>query len=212
MQGIYGLILGDGHVDKGGSLSFAHSIEQKDYAIYKQNLLINLGFKCTSYITKGKTFVSTINGKTYTNKDSIKVYTSRTTVGKNLRKLFYPDNYKIVPDITLSAFDWAILYMDDGNQNKISHYNTKINDEVVRVETEPRLHKYRINTQSFTETDNHKLQKSLRDYNIYSSLESKKGGYGKILVIRQKESCQLFNELIDSYIIDSMRYKIELSR
>jgi hypothetical protein len=206
----YAFIIGDGHVKNNGSIYITHSIEQIEYALYKQNILTRAGYKTTAYRRSARDFHDRNTNKLYRSKESITIYTSATFRGKELRRMFYK-NRKIIPsDIKLTPEDWAIIFMDDGNKNIISHQNNTINGIRLRVNIAPIINKFRIYTQSFNEAENIILQQSLRDYNIESSLETTKGGFGKYIIIRTKTAKLNFIDLIDEFVIPSMKYKLHI--
>jgi len=96
---------------------------------------------------------------------------------------FYPSGKKIVPlnlDL-LTPLAIAIWYMDDGTKE---------------------THGYRIYTMSFSLNDVKRLSKKLLEYNIHTTVRK-----DKTLYIRAK-SKKTFKNLINKFVIDSMKYKL----
>jgi len=201
---IIGMAIGDGHITKKGELCIGHSSIYRDYLYYKYNLLKENNIKCRKIYENNK-----ISG--YSTHSIIKFSTTRTFVGKEIREYLYPFDIKIIPDdLIITPIMWSFIYQDDGRQNKTSHYNTKINGVYERVDVDPWVNRYTIYTDSFNEKSIYNLQKSLLFYDVESSINySNKNKYPHIH-IGKKESKTNFKNLIDPYITECMRYKMNL--
>lgn len=110
----------------------------------------------------------------------------------DLAKLFYVGNKKIIAKkLILDPLLLAIWFMDDGN---VIRRNGKV-------------YGFHLNTQSFTNEENLRLIELFKKtYGITVLPELNKGRYR--LRIMQRESRKKFVDLIKSYIIPSMNYKI----
>ena len=100
-------------------------------------------------------------------------------------KMFYRNNRKIVPDIKLNPMILAIWFMDDGSRSRDSDVY--------------------LNTQQFSLSDQRKLLKMLLELKIKARLNKDKKYY-RIRIL--KESIKHFNQLINPFVISSMRYKL----
>jgi len=127
-------------------------------------------------------------------------YTIRTISHQefsNLRKEFYPQGIKILPDrieeYLQNPLTLAVWFMDDGNA-------VIRNGKVVG---------YHLNTQSFTKEENQKIARLFEElFGIRFVIEKNNGSYR--IGVWQKDSREMFRNLIDSHIIPSMRYKLGL--
>lgn len=179
---ILGSMLGDGHIDVHGRLSLIHGPKQLEYINYKYMFI-------ETYRLAGKfCFHRDINDR-YINgyTDIYRFRTKTSDKMKPLRKLYYPNNKKKVPDKDyllqyLSPFALAIWYMDDGN---VCNYNLQ------------------INTQGFSVKERLLLQEVLLEkYAVVVSIPP----IGQLTI--KAESIPTFVSLISSYVIPSMMYKL----
>ncbi len=187
-QFILGSILGDGYLskiegkNKNSRLSFGHGIKQKDYLVYKHNFL-------NKYKLSGKILFSSIKDermKSGLNEGYFfKTYTN--PIFSKYRNAFYKDNIKFInKDLIkeLDAFGIAIWFMDDGSTAKSS---------------------YQIQTCSFTKEDIEFLIKLLKNkFDLNCTFQP----HNNVLYIK-KDSLPKFNNLINPYVITSMKYKIK---
>jgi len=93
---------------------FGHSIKQKEYALFKANLLSEITGKETTI----KYLVHHLNGKSY---ESINVYPKITDEIKELVGCMYQGNRKrVTPEILnyLTLEGIALWYMDDGSMSE----------------------------------------------------------------------------------------------
>lgn len=197
------LVIGDGFIDKRGCIGFHHSIAQKNWLLYKVGILTSFGFSVRIKETERESY-----GKI---RGFINARTLTTNIGKELREILYSTGEKIIPTGLANNFgykEWAIIYQDDGRQNKIAHYNAVINKEKVRVECEPFVNRYCICSQGFNIPSQVELQNSLANLGIESSLYKVRGGYGKQIVISRAKSKVDFHDGILPYVVDSMEYKL----
>lgn len=101
---------------------------------------------------------------------------------------FYQNGKKIIPDnLQLNPIILAIWFMDDGSKCRLSDIY--------------------LNTQQFDNESQRKMISSLKEIGLAASLNKDKSYY-RIRFI--KSSLPKLRNLIEKYIIPSMRYKIEL--
>lgn len=200
---VYAIILGDGCVNKRGGIQLKHSMEQVEWLNYKVHVLQSNGFKVRIYETSEMSY-----GKI---RSFINAVTTNTTFGKEMRKLFYPSDKKIVPSNIVESFNfhqWAILYQDDGRQNKISHTSNLINKIRQRVDTVPFVNRYELSKDNLDIASIELLCNSLSQLNIQTKIYYRKNNKLPIICITRAESKNNFYKGIKPFIIPSMEYKI----
>ena len=196
---VVALLLGDGHVSSRGIISIKHCIAQKEYALYKAEILLKHGFK-----TRWREVEQLSYGKM---RGFIVVEGYASSESKSLRELLYPQGHKIVPDAFVNSFDfkdWSFIFMDDGRTNAISHYNTVINGERVRKETEKFTNRYEICTESFDTVSNVLLVNNLLSLGVESKVDNR----NRIVITRSLSKIAFYNGIKD-FIVPSMMYKIK---
>jgi hypothetical protein len=115
-------------------------------------------------------------------------YTKQHSELTELFKNFYQNGKKMIPDnLQLDPIILAIWFMDDGSKCRSSDIY--------------------LNTQQFDNESQRKIISSLKKIGLMSSLNKDKS-YCRIRFI--KSSLPKLRNLLDKYIIPSMRYKIEL--
>lgn len=103
----------------------------------------------------------------------------------NLLNMFYKNKIKIVPQsLKLDPVILAVWFMDDGSKSKSNVY---------------------FNSQQFSLADQNRLLHKLRQFGLKARLNKDKKYY-RIRIL--KESILKLNQIIDPYIIKSMRYKL----
>lgn len=131
------IIIGDGYISKRGTLAITHSINQRDYCLYKKKILENYGFKFRA----DRICPAHGYGKT----ECIKIESTASNLSKEFRKKFYPDGAKQPYSGMFQSWGWdeiAMLFQDDGRANKTSHYNSMRGGIKNRVEVEPFCNRY----------------------------------------------------------------------
>ncbi len=185
---IVGKLLGDGHMEsryqgKTFSLMIEHSARQEDYVVWLYN-----EFK--EWVrTSPKLKSQLIQGRLYR-----KCY-FRTLAHGSLRfyhQQFYRNHRKVVPQLVnklLTPLGLAIWFMDDGS-------------------IKSKQHKARIiNTQGYTKKEVERLIDILwGKFGIKAKLRKQKEGYQIYLL---SETIDRFAEIINPYILPSMRYKLK---
>ena len=185
-QFILGSILGDGYLSKipnknqNSSLSFAHSIKQKEYFNMKYNLLIK-------YNLAGKFQTNIIFDKRekwgkYCEK---RTKSKRNKIFTKYRNLFYKNDIKTLDFLTLQdldVFGLAIWFMDDG------HTSNKT---------------YSLATHAFLDSEREFLVNLLKtNFNINARVHGRKTIYIK------RDSADIFFNLIKDFVPKSMKYKL----
>jgi hypothetical protein len=110
---IIGMVLGDGHLNLSGRstnahMDFAHSKKQKDYAVWKSDIL---GQLTDVRVTEG---VITVKGKEY---EKVRVLSKTHPLYTHLWKRFYHNGRKTIDSFLmnqLTPLGLAIWYQDDG--------------------------------------------------------------------------------------------------
>lgn len=186
---LVGLILGDGCLEKNGNnvrLRVEHSLKQKEYLQWLYEEFKNISQKPRIVSSKHHK-----NGKVYK-----RLHFSTLSLGcLNIYwSIFYKNKLKVVPDniekLLESPLSLAIWFMDDGY---------KRND----------CNALRISSDSFSRKDQLRLVKCLENRFYVKSKLHKKGKNRNIYI--PEKYARAFCELVGSYIIPSMRYKINLT-
>lgn len=182
---IIGSILGDGCLCENWSktnyrLLIMHSIDQKEYILWKYSLLKQWILSEPRYYEKN---------------NSLTIRTISHPELTRLREIFYEGKRKIIPknisEFIKNPLVLAIWFMDDGNV----------------VINRGKLRGYHLNTQSFTYSENSLLVETLKNYYcINPSIEKNKNSYR--LAIYKKESREIFRNLVNDYLLPSMKYKL----
>lgn len=198
---VLAILVGDGHVTKKGRITLTHGINQKEWMITKIKILEKLGFKMKYYETIQKSF-----GKV---RKFVKAFSTITNRCKMLRKMFYPNDVKVITQEIACLFgfeEWAIIYQDDGRQNKINHYNSIKDGQRVRIECVPFVNRYEIATDSFDLHSIEMMQTNLDKLSINSNIMFH-NSKPKLCISRANDK-KLFYEGIEKFVIPTMKYKI----
>lgn len=126
--------------------------------------------------------------------------TNANDLTKYLVNLFYPNGKKIIPkealeQLTLEGIAW--WYMDDGSMS------------IKKIDGKPRGAEITLNTYLTAEENQIIIDFFQNQYNITWKLNKSKGKYR--LRMGKKEGKKFF-ALIEPYIIDSMKYKIDFNK
>lgn len=187
-QIVFGTVLGDGFITRNDTcesqLSIEHSIKQYDYLIWKADKL--------------KEFRTSVKPSS---KDCFKFTTSHLPLFTEIRKLFYPNDIKIVTHSILEQLQplaLAVWYMDDGwlslNNNGIglchlaTHCFSLLEQELIKSYF---LNKWELESRIANDKKDDKLF-----YHIQFTAESSRK----------------FIEIIRSYIHPTLLYKINENR
>ena len=184
---LVGLILGDAHLETQNSgrtyrIKFEYSSKHADYANHIYEIF--------------KDWIPTPpQQKTDATRNNIWFQTVSHGAFRFYAQLFYSNNKKCVPVMIhklLTEKGIAYWYMDDGSKK------SKLSKGVI------------FNTHGFTKKDVARLIKTLNKYfGLKSSERKQKEGY-QIYV--SGESFERFKEIVEPYVIDSMRYKVPVDR
>ena len=117
---VVGMILGDASLIqarrcKGAYLQFRHSLAQKEFALWKADILREITHVS---VTESEGYLDERTGKKY---PFINVKTRQHPLYTKLRQAFYPVRHKVVDPFWLSKVDergFAIWYFDDGTSKE----------------------------------------------------------------------------------------------
>lgn len=198
-QIILGSILGDGMITKwkrfedsklnlNSALVIQHTKPQLEYLLYKKELLENNGIKCQKVRqldekTITEKYPSIINGKTIKANTRYTLSTRKAISFNIYRDMFYKDKKYINKYIfKLKELGLAIWYMDDGYK----HDNT-----------------YYLCTDCFSYKDLKLLQIVLyHNFNLETIIDKR----NRIRI--KSKSSRLFTSIIEKFVCQSMKYKI----
>lgn len=184
---LFGIILGDGYLQKTGKknarLHLEHGKDQKQYLLWKIRKLKRFFQGKPKYLER----IHPISKKKY----CYWRHQSQSTpyIGK-LRKMFYPDGKKKIPDNLekyLTSLTLAVWYMDDGYyylRDRCSYlYLGNVTEKEAKIVTRVLLEKF----------------------NITARIKQKKKGYA--IYFSPKETQELKN-IIKGYMISFFNYKL----
>jgi len=180
-------VLGDGHIEPIGRLTFGHCTKQLPYLEWKQNFLLdfNLSGKITKCIHLSDRYKS---GKCI----SYHLKSKKDKIFQNFRNLYYKEKKFLNREdfIKLDEFGLAIWYMDDGNI-----WNRKNKSSCIT-----------INTHSFEKKDVlFMLDFFVSKWNIICTYNKSENS-----IRVSSKSCQNLINLINPYIVDCLKYKTVL--
>ena len=182
---IVGLILGDGHLETQNNgrtykLKIEHSVFQKEYLYWLYKEFQNW-VRMTPKLRLKNNKPFSYHFSTYSH-ELLGYYGNQ----------FYNNKKKIIPDIIeelLTPLSLAIWFMDDGSL-KSKRHNT-----------------YIIHTLGYKREELEKIQTVLsQKFGIETKLHKQKEKYLRLYVI--SESAKDFKEIVNPYIIPSLRYKL----
>jgi len=186
---IVGMVLGDGHLNLSGRsqnahMDFAHSIQQKDYAVWKSELLADL---TSVRVTEG---VITVKGKEY---NKVRVLSKVHPVYTRLWNRFYHNGRKTIDHFLmncLTPLGLAIWYMDDGHLKDHEDFLTPV-----------------LETNCFNVAEHEIMTKALADKFHLEFRANHLNAKYLMLRLRRKDREKFF-DIIREYIHPSMEYKI----
>lgn len=189
LNALIGMIIGDGYLQSTGKknarLRLEHSVRFKDYLLWKMNLLPKLFQGRPKYLKR----IHPLTKKEY---EYVRAQSNSSPLLGKLRKLFYPDNSKVIPEklkklLTL-PIGLAIWYYDDGYYNKIDKnafiYLGRLKKEDAERAKEILKTNFGLNTRV---------------------IDKKRKGF--VLYFPPNEAKKLKNYILD-YQIESLKYKI----
>lgn len=188
---LIGTLLGDGHLETQNNgrtyrLKIEHTIRQRAYVEWLFHLFEK--WVRTAPVIRSREVLFRGKIKCY---ERIGFATLSTGSFRFYAQQFYQDGKKIVPKLIhrwLTPRAMAVWYMDDGSIKSNEHKSVF------------------LNTHSFQDIDLNRLQQALESqYGIKSTLRIQKGGKQIYLL---SETVKVFLQLINPYILESMRYKL----
>lgn len=187
---IIGMVLGDGHLNLSGRstnahMDFAHSSKQKDYAVWKSDIL---GQLTDVLVTEG---VITVKGKEY---EKVRVLSKTNPLYTHLWKRFYHNGRKTIDHFlmnSLTPLGLAIWYQDDGHLKNHENYLTPM-----------------LETNCFNVAEHEIMTKSLADKFQLEFRANHLNAKYLMLRLRRKDREKFFS-IIKDFIHPSMEYKIK---
>lgn len=181
-------MLGDGSLLKEhhSRLSIGHCVKQKDYLDFKYEILKEYGLetKISHYKYKDKRFQNKFT-------EGYQTRSKTHSFFDEYREIFYPNNKKIIDFDTvkrINLFGLSIWFMDDG---EVTNYS------------------FNINTMCFTKIEVDMLRYILDDsFNIKTTSVKSSHNENQYKIYILSESRNLFIDLLEPYIIESMKYKL----
>lgn len=188
---LYGTMLGDGYAHKNqDGIAIQHSVSQKNYVSWKQNILASLNAKMSDHNRiSSENSLQTIWRKQKVSIRTSTVHISYAWIAKKLRQECYSNGIKTITDQwlqKLTALSIVVLLLDDGC-----------------VSYDVKRHKYgvTINTLAFTPQENEKLAKRIYELTgLKFKVRRIKNTAYSFLVSYQKKTCEDVAALIGNYI------------
>lgn len=181
---VIGTLLGDGHIDKIGSLSVEHSIKQKDYVYWKYDYLKSICLQPPKLTHHGA---------------SIRFRTR--ALFKDLRKEWYGTGRKALPDSfesSINPFVLAVWYMDDGDARKGKK------GKIVAVCQDNLL---RIAISCFNRKEARRIVSVFGRFGIYAKYR-REGKYLRLHILASNGNSKNFIGMIKPFMPICMNYKI----
>jgi hypothetical protein len=193
-----GVLLGDGYiaVDQRYDLyylSFQHSLLQEEYALYKAAVLQEVsGYRCnTYYISAGNKHGSAIRVQITLPKGE----------GRYYRELFYPNNNKTIARRELNLLNEQALawwYQDDGSLSVYRNPNTNKTQRHIKW-----------CTHGFTYDEHVIMQRYLEIvWSVKANIRLEKQRYYFLWL--GATAARTLIEIVDPYVHQSMRYKLDM--
>lgn len=187
MSIIRGSLLGDGCLHAGWPGTSVNYVFSKTHSIVQKEYVEWVSAKLQPFVLK-KPYL-------YKPVQSLKLRTISHSELTALRKIFYPNGKKVLPEdinsIISDTLALAVWFMDDGNA----------------IRYKDKLRGYHINTQSYSLEENEIIVAAFEEIlGIYPIIE-RNHGYCRIAILK-KQSRERFREIIGMHIIPSMMYKL----
>ena len=181
---VRGTLLGDGYVYPNGTLQVDHSVKQQAYVEWKYEQLRSVVGRPPRIVHR----THPVSGRRTT---SVRFYTR--AIFRSERQAFYSQGAKRVPvdvESWLDPLALSVWYMDDGGRGGRTPLGMV------------------WNVAPYLPVDRELLRSALsKRYGIETTLQS--AGRGVHLYVRAR-SAQRFVDVVESHIIESMRYKLPL--
>jgi recombination protein RecA len=185
---LIGIVMGDGYLQKTGSknarLRLEHSAKQKDYILWKHDILANLMQSRPKLLKR----FNPVWKKTYS---YYRCQSHSSPVFGMLRRLFYGNGRKIIPEnideLLRSAVSLAVWYMDDG------YFYNRDKSAYIYMASYPRVELDRL------------LYALANNFKLRPGILVKKGKY-PCLYFSVDETRKLM-DVVRPYIIPSLSYK-----
>lgn len=206
------MVIGDGHLGvKSGqgyvNYRFAcmHSARQKDYLLWKRELLQAAGLR-----TWYDEYMNTINPKTGKKGLMCRIESPVSPVLTVLHGQMYPKSEGFRPGVLddLEDLHLAIIFMDDGSRQVNKRMGTTINGKRYNYDCEPYIAAFRISLQSCGWSGCAQFCSWLKGrFGVHASVWSQKGA--PVVGIYRNSDKELFRSIVSPHIHSSMSYKID---
>lgn len=199
---VFDLTLGDGYIQKprhkNGNcfLRMNHSIKQKDYLLYKKDMLEKSGILARYGEYKSKEF------------ECCYAVTRRLEEITNLRNLLYVDGKKVFSNNFLDIFDertLSILFQDDGSVGIRDKRMRNVKGEMKTIYYQPYINQIILNLQNFCNKSCQLIKDKISSFGIESKINQRRGN---VICINKYDSKKKFFEIIQPYMHESMINKI----
>ena len=174
---VLGSVLGDAYIYPQGKICFEQGIVQRKYLMWKYKILAPVAYKKVSRVSR-------LDRRSNTETVSYRFFLRQYF--RPLRKLFYRNNRKVIPEALVDRFDplvLAVWYMDDG-------YLDKNNSPLFMTDCYVGEDVYRL------------VQILKRSVDIQSYVT----GNGRLRI--ERESANKFFRLVEPWVHPSLRYKL----
>lgn len=181
---IIGCILGDGYLNKYGTLTLEHSIEQSDYIFWKYAIFKEFNFLTETSEPK---LVTRIHPKTKKETKSLRFNTK--SLFKQERSLFYHNGIKVIPsnfETICTPESLAFWFMDDGGRGGNTPLGLVLDLSAYSLE----------NAQMVSSCLNYK-------YGINTSIHCSRRNHAKKLYFK-RNTVEKFGHIIQPYIAPCM--------
>lgn len=196
-QMILGSVLGDGSLSRSdtfaSSYRVTHGEAQREYCDWKREI-------CSGITRAGKLSVVTKGRGDYSDGPKFRFWTKSVGELSELRRVFYPEGKKIIPQEVLDELDevgLAFWFMDDGS--------TDIQ--------EGRPQKYRTVRLAVCDFDDDSVDRAQkwfeRRWGLHSTVQRKSGKYPYLHFFN--ENATEFLKIVAPYIHETMQYKLRLN-
>ena len=206
------MVIGDGSLDVkrctgnvNARLKINHGVKQKDYLLWKRDLLTASGLK-----TWYGEIQNTVNPHTGKKGTLCWLESGADPVLTVLRDLLYPKSEGFKPGVLedFDALHLAIIFMDDGCKQVNKKVTSWENGKRKRVDVDPYIASFNFALQSHGFSGAHQFCDWLRwKFGIHAAVW-KQAGQPKVAVYRNEEK-EKFRSLIAPYVHSCVAYKLD---
>ena len=207
---IKAIVIGDGCLDihkryRNARFTCCHSVKQKDYLLWKQDLLTASGLQ-----TRYDEFWNTTNPHTGKKALMCRIESVVSPVLTVLREMMYPriDGFKPGVLDDLEDIHLAIIFMDDGSRAVQKKVGSTIDGKYASIPCEPWISQFRISMQAYGYGGCIQFCDWMyRKFGIRA--KAYKQGNGYVVVVQRQSDKARFVDVVRPFIHPSLVYKIE---